>query len=124
MSHLLPIFQRRQPNSQGLPRAMLLALGAALMLCLLQGCAYRITIQQGNFLDEELINQVEMQMSRKQVQFLLGTPMIEDPFHAERWDYLYYVISGRRRRVEQGHFVVYFEDDRVSSVERFADPKG
>ncbi|MEM9384564.1 MAG: outer membrane protein assembly factor BamE [Pseudomonadota bacterium] len=112
------------PRSEHRSRPAAIAFGAALALLLLQGCAYRITIQQGNFLDEELINQVEMQMSRKQVQFLLGTPMIEDPFHAERWDYLYYVISGRRRRVEQGHFVVYFEDDRVSNVERFTDPKG
>ncbi len=119
LSHLLPGAGRPRHASR-LPLAAL----AAVLLLALQGCAYRITIQQGNFLDEEVINQVEMQMTRQQVQFLLGTPMIEDPFHAERWDYLYYVISGRRRRVQQGHFVVYFENDRVSSVERFTDPNG
>jgi outer membrane protein assembly factor BamE len=96
-----------------------LCIAALFALTGLGGCAYKITIQQGNFLDEELIDQVEIAMTRQQVQFLLGTPMVADPFHAERWDYLYYVISGkRRRRVEQGHFIVYFENDEVSSVER------
>jgi outer membrane protein assembly factor BamE len=114
MNHGSLLHHRRRPAAL---RAALCAVSAA--AALLAGCAYKITIQQGNFLDEELVDQVESNMTRQQVQFLLGTPMISDPFHADRWDYLYYVISGKRRRdVEQGHFIVYFENDRVASVER------
>lgn len=118
-------FQPLQPCHAGARRGPCRPFVAvALTLVLLAGtggCAYRITIQQGNFLEEDTIEQVEIGMTRQQVQFLLGTPMIQDPFHAERWDYLYYVIYGRRRRVRQGHFIVYFENDRVSTVERFTE---
>lgn len=99
-----------------------LCLAMLAMLCVgTAGCAYRITIQQGNFLEEETVDQVEVGMTREQVQYLLGTPMVKDPFHADRWDYLYYVIYGRRRRVVQAHFIVNFANERVASVERFTD---
>jgi outer membrane protein assembly factor BamE len=84
----------------------------------LSACVYRINIQQGNLLDDSDIGQVEVGMSRSQVQFLLGTPMIADSFHRDRWDYAYYLRRGRSRDVEQRWLVVYFESDRVTKVER------
>ena len=57
-------------------------------------------------------------MTRSQVQFLLGTPMISDSFHRDRWDYAYYLTRGRSPNVERRWVVVYFENDRVSRVER------
>ena len=86
----------------------------------LTACVYRIDIQQGNLLDDSDIGQVEVGMSRSQVQFLLGTPMIADSFHRDRWDYAYYLRRGRAREVEQRWLVVYFESDRVTKVERAA----
>lgn len=82
------------------------------------GCVYRIDIQQGNLLDDEDINQVEVGMTRSQVQFLLGTPMIADSFHRDRWDYAYYLTHGRSREVDRRWVVVYFENDRVARIER------
>jgi len=84
----------------------------------LTACVYRIDIQQGNLLNDDDIAQVEVGMSRSQVQFLLGTPMIADSFHRDRWDYAYYLRRGRSPDVEQRWLVVYFDSDRVTKVER------
>jgi outer membrane protein assembly factor BamE len=84
----------------------------------LAACVYRIDIQQGNLLDEEDINQVDFGMTRSQVQFLLGTPMIADSFHRDRWDYAYYYRRGRSPDAARRWVVVYFENDRVQRIER------
>ena len=81
-------------------------------------CVYRIDIQQGNLLDDEDIAQVEVGMTRSQVQFLLGTPMVSDSFHRDRWDYAYYLRQGRSRDVKRRWVVVYFAEDRVARIER------
>jgi len=91
---------------------------AALAVCALQACVFRIDIQQGNVIEEEAVEQVEIGMSRSAVQFLLGTPMISDAFHQERWDYTYYFRQGRSRNIERRWLVVYFEEDRVVRIER------
>jgi len=86
------------------------------------GCVYQMDIQQGNLLEEETIAQVEVGMTRSQVQFLLGTPTIADAFHRDRWDYPYYLRRGRSREIERRWLVVYFENGRVSRIERTGDP--
>ena len=91
----------------------------AAALCL-GACIYRIDIQQGNLLEESVIEQVEIGMTRSQVQFLLGSPMVEDSFHRDRWDYTYYFQQGRSRNIERRWFVVHFENDRVASLDRNA----
>ncbi len=87
-------------------------------LLLLGACAFRIDIQQGNLLDAEAIDQVEVGMSRSAVQFLLGTPMVADSFHRERWDYPYYLKRGRSKEVDRRWLVVYFEEDQVVRLDR------
>jgi outer membrane protein assembly factor BamE len=84
----------------------------------LSACVYRIDIQQGNLLDDEDIAQVDLGMTRSQVQFLLGTPMIADSFHRDRWDYAYYFRRGRSDNAIQRWFVVYFDNDRVTRIDR------
>jgi outer membrane protein assembly factor BamE len=84
----------------------------------LAACVYRIDIQQGNLLDEEDINQVDLGMTRSQVQFLLGTPMVSDSFHRDRWDYAYYYRRGRSPDADRRWVVVYFDNDRVQRIER------
>ncbi len=81
-------------------------------------CVYRIDIQQGNLLKDEDISQVEVGMTRSQVQFLLGTPMVADSFHRDRWDYAYYLRRGRSHDLDRRWVVVRFENDRVASIER------
>ena len=81
-------------------------------------CVYRIDIQQGNVLEPAAVEQVEIGMTRSQVQFLLGTPMVADAFHEERWDYAYYLRRGRSRDIDRRWIVVYFEEDRVVRLDR------
>ena len=91
----------------------------AWLICLALGaCVYRIDIQQGNLLEDADVAQVEVGMTRSQVQFLLGTPMISDSFHRDRWDYAYYLRLGRSDDVDRRWIVVYFENDRVARIER------
>jgi outer membrane protein assembly factor BamE len=89
---------------------------SVLAMALLTGCVYRLDIQQGNVIEMESVEQVQVGMTRSQVQFLLGTPTISDTFHDNRWDYPYYFRQGRQRSVERRWFVVFFEEDRVARV--------
>jgi outer membrane protein assembly factor BamE len=97
------------------PALRLLALAAS---CLLAACVYRIDVQQGNLLDESAVEQVQVGMTRSQVQFLLGTPMVADSFHQDRWDYAYSFRRGRSRDMEQRWVIVYFDGDRVARIEK------
>ncbi|MEE8307141.1 MAG: outer membrane protein assembly factor BamE [Gammaproteobacteria bacterium] len=84
----------------------------------LSGCVYRIDIQQGNLLEQKAIDQVEVGMTESQVRFLLGTPMVADTFHQDRWDYMYYLRKGRARTADKRWFIVHFSEDVVSRLER------
>jgi len=101
-------------------RRIVLALTAS---TLLGACAYRMDIQQGNHLDADTVAQVQEGMTRKQVRFLLGTPMIPDSFDKERWDYLYYFKRGRWRTPQQRHLIVYFGNDKVTKFDRLNVPE-
>ena len=76
---------------------------------------YRITIVQGNFVSAEAAAQMRVGMSRAEVKQLLGTPLLTDMFHANRWDYIFYFKRGSTAVVQQRDFVVLFEGDRVAS---------
>jgi outer membrane protein assembly factor BamE len=82
------------------------------------GCVYRQTISQGNLIKQDDLDQVEMGMTRNQVRFLLGTPMIDDPFHADRWDYVYYLKVGRRDAGFKRWVSIIFEEDKVSEIRK------
>jgi outer membrane protein assembly factor BamE len=91
---------------------------AALMSC---GCVYRINIQQGNYLDQAAVNQVKEGMTRSQVRYLLGTPMVADSFNKERWDYIYYLKKGRTRHVDSRRVTVYFDGEKVAKLDKPSD---
>ena len=97
-----------------------LVLGFAVSL-LASGCVYRINIQQGNFLDQAAVEQVQPGMTRSQVRYLLGTPMVADSFNKERWDYIYYLKKGRTRHVDSRRVTVYFEADKVARLDKPTD---
>jgi outer membrane protein assembly factor BamE len=92
-------------------------LGAAVLALALSACVYRMDVQQGNLLDAEQVDQVEVGMTRSQVRFLLGTPMVIDSFEADRWDYVYSLRRGHERHVERRHLIVWFDGDKVTRVE-------
>lgn len=109
-----PIMATTQTPHNAFRAAVLLTLSALA----LGACVYKIDIQQGNLLEDENVDQVEIGMSRSAVEFLLGSPMVADSFHQGRWDYPYYLRNGRTGEVLTRWIVVYFEDDRVSRIER------
>lgn len=82
------------------------------------GCVYRAAISQGNLIKQEDLDQIEVGMTRNQVRFLLGTPMVDDPFHAGRWDYVYYLKVGREDASYERWISVFFVDDRVSEIRK------
>ncbi|MGO8829002.1 MAG: outer membrane protein assembly factor BamE [Steroidobacteraceae bacterium] len=92
-------------------------LGASALL-FATACVYRINIQQGNFLDQAAVDQVKPGMTRPQVRYLLGTPMVADPFNKERWDYIYYLKRGRSSHVDSRRVTVYFEGDKVARLDK------
>lgn len=98
------------------------ALLALLALPLLGGCVYRMAIQQGNFLDVRQVEQLQIGMTRSQVRFLLGTPMLPDAFDRDRWDYLYTLDLGRGDGVERQRLTVFFEGDAVARIENDGVP--
>ena len=94
-------------------------LSAALVgVCLLAGCVYRVDVQQGNLLEYTDIQAVKPGMTRSQVRFLLGTPVVDDPFHRDRWDYIYYFRKGRGKRADRRWLIVLFSNDRVTEIRR------
>ncbi len=95
-----------------------LALGLVAAGTLLSGCVYRMNIQQGNYLEGRTVDQLQVGMTRNQVRYLLGTPMVPDAFDKERWDYLYYFKRGRLRRPEERHVTVFFKEDKVEHFVR------
>ena len=76
---------------------------------------YRPDIQQGNFVSQEMLAQLKVGQTRDQVKFILGTPLLTDVFHADRWDYPFYLARGNGE-LTRARVTVYFKDDKV---ERF-----
>ena len=80
------------------------------------GCVYRASISQGNLIKQEDLDQVEVGMTRNQVRFLLGTPLIDDPFHQQRWDYVYFIRIGRDAATFKRWVTIAFEENIVAKI--------
>ncbi len=78
---------------------------------------YRIDVRQGNYVDQAMVAQLKRGMSRDQVRFVLGSPLIVDIFHRDRWDYVYRFAPGNEGEPEQRVISVYFQDDKLDHVE-------
>ncbi|WP_024869910.1 outer membrane protein assembly factor BamE [Pseudoxanthomonas suwonensis] len=77
------------------------------------GILYKQPIYQGNLMEKEAVDQLRPGLSKQQVAGLLGTPSIQDPFHAQRWDYAATERTNRRGTVEGKTFTLYFENDTL-----------
>ena len=100
--------------------------GSAIAWCGVLGCAaliagcfrpFQIEVQQGNYLTQEVVAQLRPGMTRDQVRFLLGTPLVIDPFRTDRWDYVYTRQPANSARVESRRLSVFFKDDGLSRVD-------
>ncbi len=77
---------------------------------------YKMDIQQGNIVTQEMVAKLQPGMSRSQVRFVLGTPLVADMFHADRWDYVYRLEKGGRM-VEERKLVAVFSGDKLLRIE-------
>ena len=84
---------------------------------------YKIDIPQGNEINSEMLMQLKPGMTKSQVRFVLGTPLIQDTFHQERWDYVY-AMRVRDILVERRHVILNFEDDKLKNITGEVMPKG
>jgi len=84
------------------------------------GCTiHRIDIQQGNVITTEMVEGLKLGMTKRQVQFVMGTPILKDPFHPERWDYIFTMQPGDTRKITESiRVTVYFEDDQLSKIDK------
>jgi len=76
---------------------------------------YRNDVRQGNFVTQEMVVQLRPGLTREQVRFILGSPLVADMFHADRWDYLYRLRPGRGE-TQQRHLAVFFQDGKLTRV--------
>ena len=103
-----------------MPRTAILILAASLAGCgvpRIPGITpYKMEVQQGNFVSQDMVSQLTAGMSKEQVRSTLGTPLLIDIFHGERWDYVYSreLPNGAH---EQRKLVVFFEDGKLVRVD-------
>ncbi|MFO1372737.1 MAG: outer membrane protein assembly factor BamE [Candidatus Competibacteraceae bacterium] len=108
-----------------MPHILLRATGA-LLLILIAGCEsslpgfYRVPVRQGNYLDQTMVGQLHTGMTKQQVQQTLGTPLVADPFHQNRWDYYYHYSKGGKI-TEQRHISLFFSGDTLSQIDGTVD---
>lgn len=112
-----------------MPQALSLSLAAAVLLAACSSLPgptsvvtpYRIDIRQGNFVTQEMVSQLKTGMTRDQVRYVLGTPLLTDVFHADRWDYFYRFQAGRQTPEQRG-LAVFFKDDKLIRFEGDISP--
>lgn len=84
---------------------------------------YKMDIQQGNVVTSKMMMQLRPGMTKSQVRFVMGTPLIADSFHANRWDYLYRMVK-EGKIIEQRHVILDFENDQLKGVRGDVIPAG
>jgi outer membrane protein assembly factor BamE len=103
-------------------RLALSIISVSLGAMLSSGCVYKMSIQQGNFLVTESVSQLKEGMTRSQVRFLLGTPMVPDAFDESRWDYYYFLNTRKFDKPLERRLTVYFQDEKVQRIENQGVP--
>jgi outer membrane protein assembly factor BamE len=82
---------------------------------------YKMDIRQGNYVTAEMRGKLKIGMSKQQVHYLLGTPMISDAFHSNRWDYVY-LLEHRGKLVEERRLTLYFVGDNLKNIDEGPQP--
>lgn len=95
---------------------------ALLAACLLTaGCVYRIDVQQGNYLTQDAVDKLKVGMTKAEARQVLGTPLLVDVFHNNRWDYYFSHVKGGKPS-DRKLFSVHFKDDKVVSFGGTSQP--
>ena len=82
---------------------------------------YKMDIRQGNYVTPEMRDKLKIGMSRQQVRYVLGTPMVSDAFHGDRWDYVYR-LEQHGEVVEKQRLTLYFEGDKLVRMDDGKQP--
>jgi len=82
---------------------------------------YKMPVQQGNIVTKDMLDALEIGMTKAQVRFLLGTPLLTDMFHSDRWDYTYTMKRGHKP-MEKKPLTLFFQDDALVRVQGFVPP--
>lgn len=98
---------------------LLYGVGMLLALLTMAGCVrpYQIEIQQGNVVTREMIDKLKPGMTKNQVRFVLGTPLVTDPFHPQRWDYVYVYKKDASSPAQMHQLTVIFDGDVMKQIE-------
>jgi outer membrane protein assembly factor BamE len=97
-------------------RTSIVAIALSLSAC--SSWVYRIDIPQGNYLEQKKIDKIQVGMTKEQVKFVLGSPVMIDAFDSDAWNYVYRFKSGRSKDLDlQKGFVIKFEEDKLVSAE-------
>ena len=84
------------------------------LITLLSACSnYKLEVQQGNLVTQEMISQLQRGMSKQEVQSLIGTPLLKDSFSSNRWDYVFYQKNNSK---QSRNIVLYFKDNQLISI--------
>lgn len=75
---------------------------------------YRPDVHQGNIITKEMVEQLRLGMTREQVRFMLGTPLLTSEFHKDRWDYVYY-LNPRKGAIQNRKLTVFYKDNKLDS---------
>ncbi len=97
-------------------RTSIIAVALSISAC--SSWVYRIDIPQGNYLEQKNIDKIQVGMTKEQVKFILGSPVIVDTFDKDTWNYIYRFTSGRSKKLNaKKSFIMKFEDDKLISAE-------
>ncbi|MFQ5936462.1 MAG: outer membrane protein assembly factor BamE [Acidiferrobacterales bacterium] len=99
-------------------------IGLLLLAAFMSGCIriYLPDVQQGNVITQEMVDKLKPGMTRRQVQFVLGTPLITDSFHQNRWDYYYSYKRGKEYRTKR-KVSLFFKDDKLIDIRGTVQPR-
>lgn len=101
-----------------------------LLLTTVSGCSsfqfpgvYKLSIQQGNIITQEMVDQLKPGMTKAQVRYIMGTPLIADSFHQDRWDYYYQLKLGNGTEIRD-RLVLLFDEDKLTGIKGDFVPSG
>lgn len=112
--NVLNLIQKKQliapPNFAALFFSLMLSLAVS-------GCSvYKMEIQQGNAITSEAVAQLKPGMSKAEVATLLGNPLLQDGFHKDRWDYIYYVVNKKGKSGKPKNLTILFQNGQLIQV--------
>lgn len=96
--------------------AICLSLATILTAC--SGIPYRIDVDQGNIIDQQSLSRLRVGMNKKQVQQTLGSTLLQDLFHKNRWDYIHRYKAGKTQDIQESKVTLYFTNNLLSQIEK------